>query len=223
VVAFEAKLSPMADADDAQAAPSGSARQFSGWSSATPDNAAAQAEVKPETVLQANPASYANSPVGGFASDTRAKAAAPDQPEIAREAEVMEAPSQPAASRNSLNLNISGGSGDPDINVRLVDRGGEIHVSVRTPDAELAQDLRTGLNDLVGSLQHAGMHTEVSGTPAVPSSASENEQQTSPDSHGSGRQQPDSEREQNPRDPRQARWEEVFEESSNYSTQEQTI
>ncbi len=45
--------------------------------------------------------------------------------------------------------------------VRFVERGGEIHVSVRTGDNELAQTLRGGLNDFVSKLEHSGMHTEV--------------------------------------------------------------
>ena len=43
--------------------------------------------------------------------------------------------------------------------VRFVERAGEIHVSVRTSDAEMAQTLRGGLNDLVNHLEDGGIRT----------------------------------------------------------------
>ncbi len=45
--------------------------------------------------------------------------------------------------------------------VRFVERSGEVHVSVRTGDAEMAQTLRGGLNDLVTRLEDGGIRTQV--------------------------------------------------------------
>lgn len=45
--------------------------------------------------------------------------------------------------------------------VRFVERGGEVHVSVRTGDAEMAQTLRGGLSDLVDRLGRGGIQAEV--------------------------------------------------------------
>ena len=45
--------------------------------------------------------------------------------------------------------------------VRFVERAGEIHVSVRTGDVEMAQSLRGGLNELVNHLEDGGIRTEV--------------------------------------------------------------
>jgi hypothetical protein len=52
-------------------------------------------------------------------------------------------------------------SNDQSTAVRFVERAGEIHVSVRTGDAEMAQSLRGGLNDLVNRLEDGGVRTEV--------------------------------------------------------------
>jgi hypothetical protein len=46
-------------------------------------------------------------------------------------------------------------------NVRFVERGSEVHVSVRTGDGELAQMLRSGLSDLSSRLQHGGIQAEM--------------------------------------------------------------
>jgi hypothetical protein len=46
--------------------------------------------------------------------------------------------------------------------VRFVERGGQVHVSVRTSDAEFGRTLRGGLNDLITRLDHAGIRAELS-------------------------------------------------------------
>ncbi len=47
------------------------------------------------------------------------------------------------------------------MDVRFVERGGEVRVSVRTGDSELAQTLRGGLNEFVSKLGHGGIQAEV--------------------------------------------------------------
>ena len=213
-VAFEAKLSPITEGDSGAAAPS--AKPLSGWSSVPADAAAAQPEpvasaVKVETASPANSVAESTS----VAPQARPKTAATEEPAASRMHELIETPARPASANNALNLNVTGA------NVRFVERGGEIHVSVRTPDADFAHDLRSGLNDLAGSLQHAGIRTEVSSAPAGESSTRRDAQQTSPDSRGSGQQQPDAERGQE-RDPRQNRWQEAFADSF-AANQEQSL
>ena len=51
-------------------------------------------------------------------------------------------------------------STDERVAIRMVQRGDEIHVSVRTPDTELAQSLRQDLGKLSTGLDQAGFHTE---------------------------------------------------------------
>jgi hypothetical protein len=46
------------------------------------------------------------------------------------------------------------------VQVRLSERAGELHVSVRTPDAGLTRNLREGLSDLVGRLEQSGYRAE---------------------------------------------------------------
>ena len=73
--------------------------------------------------------------------------------------------------------------------VRFVERAGEVHVSVRTGDSEMAQTLRGGLNDLVNRLEDGGIRTEV-WQPGADASTSQNDShQTFADPDGSnGRQ-----------------------------------
>jgi hypothetical protein len=46
------------------------------------------------------------------------------------------------------------------VQVRLSERAGELHVSVRTPDTGLTRGLRDGLSDLVGRLETSGYRAE---------------------------------------------------------------
>jgi hypothetical protein len=50
---------------------------------------------------------------------------------------------------------------DRGTNVRFVERGTEVHVSVHTGDADLARTLRDGLSDLTNRLQHQGIQADV--------------------------------------------------------------
>jgi hypothetical protein len=58
-----------------------------------------------------------------------------------------------------LSLRLTGAARER-VDVRLMDRGGELRVAVRTPDADLARGLRSGLADLVGRLDSQGLQTE---------------------------------------------------------------
>jgi hypothetical protein len=57
-------------------------------------------------------------------------------------------------------------TGEDKVAIRMVQRGAEIHVSVRTPDNQLAQSLRQDLGKLATGLDQAGFRTETWG-PAV--------------------------------------------------------
>lgn len=48
----------------------------------------------------------------------------------------------------------------PPVDLRITQRAGEIHVSVRTPDVELQSSLRQDLGTLANSLERAGFHAE---------------------------------------------------------------
>ena len=48
----------------------------------------------------------------------------------------------------------------PTVDITLVDRGGSVHVAVRTPDTDLAHNLQSGLSELVHRLERKGFETE---------------------------------------------------------------
>jgi hypothetical protein len=73
--------------------------------------------------------------------------------------------------------------------VRFVETGGEVRVSVRTADEGLAQNLRTHLNDLTQRLSDGGMPAEI-WKPAFSAGSSQNDfqQPSQQDGRGSGGQ-----------------------------------
>ncbi len=98
------------------------------------------------------------------------------------EAAAEPAPAQPGSSRDIM-VRIPDAT-DRGTNVRFLERGSEVHVSVRTGDAELAQMLRGGLSELTTRLQHNGIQAEV-WRPGADSSQSDSQNQA-PDPKGSG-------------------------------------
>ena len=71
--------------------------------------------------------------------------------------------------------------------VRILDRGGEVSVAVRTPDPQLASSLRQNLDDLASRLERQGFQTELWRPTTEPASA-----QADLNRQGQG-QQPDAE------------------------------
>ena len=86
----------------------------------------------------------------------------------------------------AISLNLS--SQDQSVQVRLSERAGELHVTVRTPDAGLTHGLREGLSDLVGRLEHGGYRAEAWRPGGNDSS---DRGQDSPSRRGSSQQQND--------------------------------
>ena len=84
----------------------------------------------------------------------------PAQPEHA--AQYVEAQNEPAARAaeavRDISLNLS--TKDQNVQVRLSERAGELHVTVRTPDSTLTHGLREGLSDLMGRLERGGYRAE---------------------------------------------------------------
>ena len=89
-------------------------------------------------------------------STDRGRSAEPIGPKaIVREPEV----SAPEPARN-FSLRITGADHER-VDIRLMDRGGDIRVAVRTPDADLTRNLRSGVSELAGRLEQSGYHTEI--------------------------------------------------------------
>ena len=73
--------------------------------------------------------------------------------------ELASAPEQPPpAAARDIRLEVNGGG--QRVEVRLMERGGEVHVAVRTPDAHLADSLREDLPALSSRLTESGFRTE---------------------------------------------------------------
>ena len=109
----------------------------------------------------------------------------------------------------SLTLPVAraGAANDERVAIRMIQRAGEIHVSVRTPDAGMAQSLRQDLARLASSLDDAGFRAdawrpaEAVAAPASSHSMREFSQETHPrdtggndarqdgSHHGAGQQQ----------------------------------
>jgi nucleosome-remodeling factor subunit BPTF len=83
--------------------------------------------------------------------------AAPEPPEAPREQ-----PREPAVRELSLDLRrpSTDGRDSGQVSLRVVERGGEVQVAVRTTDPQLAGDLRQNLPDLVSELSGRGYRAE---------------------------------------------------------------
>jgi hypothetical protein len=92
-----------------------------------------------------------------------------------------------SASVRDISLKLTSKDQAP-VQVRLSERAGELHVSVRTPDAGLTRGLRDGLSDLVGHLEHNGYRAE-SWQPGGNGSSSAHDQAQDSPSHNSSSQQ----------------------------------
>jgi len=101
------------------------------------------------------------------------------------------------------------------VQVRLSERAGELHVSVRTPDAGLTRGLRDGLSDLVGRLENSGYRAETwqpaGGNASNPhdqshDSSSRGGQQQSGGGSGSGSGHQDNARDQQERGGQTPKW-----------------
>lgn len=74
------------------------------------------------------------------------------------------AQARPAAARD-IRLEVTGG--DSRVEVRVVERSGDLRVDVRTPDARLAGELREGLPALTARLEQTGFRAEAWHPPAA--------------------------------------------------------
>jgi hypothetical protein len=83
----------------------------------------------------------------------------------------------------------------PTVDLHLIERAGQIHVDVRTPDAALQVTLRHDLGTLAGSLERVGYHTDIFSPKDAVAALSSSSQTSLND-----------ETQQESRDPRRWRW-----------------
>jgi len=97
--------------------------------------------------------------------------------------------------------------------VRFVESGGEVRVSVRTADSGLAQNLRSHLNDLTQRLAEGGIPAEF-WKPAPSAASSQNDpHQPDREGRGSGQQEPGGRNGQHDRQQNRPAWLEEMEAS----------
>jgi hypothetical protein len=115
--------------------------------------------------------------------------AAPQQTvPTARMERVIEPPAAPPTSANDIRVRVPDNNGGS-TQVRFVESGGEVRVSVRTADEGLAQNLRTHLNDLTQRLAEGGIPAEIWKPGSAAASSQNNQQQPDREGRGSGGQQ----------------------------------
>jgi hypothetical protein len=133
---------------------------------------------------------------GPGTADQKAQPAVPAQAQSAARPAELELP-EPAPQPVSRDVSWHLADGDSSVDIRVAERGGEVSVTVHTPDRDLADSLRADLPDLVGKLRQSGFQAEVwrpaaaqsdagrrSGSDAAPS------QEQSPGDRRNGRQRP---------------------------------
>jgi len=99
------------------------------------------------------------------AASRPAVAASPKEPVPATDsAASLGAAGRPATVRD-IRLEVAGA--DSRVEVRVVERSGDVHVDVRTPDSRLAAELRGGLPALTARLEQAGFRAEAWHPPAA--------------------------------------------------------
>jgi hypothetical protein len=121
------------------------------------------------------------------AAPSSGSAAPPQAASSARPETVIEPPAAPPTSSHDIRVRVPDNNGGS-TQVRFLESGGEVRVSVRTADEGLAQNLRTHLNDLTQRLSDGGMPAEF-WKPASNAASSQNDQhQPNQDGRGSGGQ-----------------------------------
>jgi len=108
---------------------------------------------------------------------------APEPLPTPRTQQVIEPPATPPTSARDIRVQVPDNNGGS-TQVRFLETGGEVRVSVRTADTGLAQSLRSHLNDLSLKLAEGGVPAEI-WKPAPGAAASQNHQHQ-PDREGRG-------------------------------------
>jgi hypothetical protein len=144
-------------------------------------------------------------------SSNSAPAQAPSEPASQRHAAAADAApaaAPPPSPTNASDIKIALNDNGQRVELRVTERAGDIHVTVRTPDSQLATAMREDLPTLSSKLEQSGLHSEM--WRPGPSMTSENRAlETSSRVAGSdSRQQPDEGRQQegrqqDPRNPQQ--------------------
>jgi len=85
-------------------------------------------------------------------------ATAPPESHRAHTAEAPRPESKPGQPVRDVTVRL--GSDNRHVDVKLIDRGGELHVAVHAADPNLTADLRASVHDLIGGLEKGGFEAE---------------------------------------------------------------
>ncbi len=125
---------------------------------------------------------------------------------------VLEPPAAPPNSSHDIRVRVPDDNGGS-TQLRFVESGGEVRVSVRTADEGLAQNLRSHLNDLSQRLGDAGIPAEIWKPGAAAASSHNNQHQPDREGRGSGGQQSGDQSSQQERQQKRPAWLEEMETS----------
>jgi hypothetical protein len=185
-----------------------------------------QPETAPVTAGNPPPALTQNSVLDAAAKPTTDAASAaprvedtssPTSSQVVQLNPVDHQPQKAVSPLSDIRVQLGGGAQER-VDVRLVDRSGELHVAVRATSDNLTKDLREGLSELVGRLESTGYRTEVwrPGAVSAVASAAETNQSNDrndrePQAQTSWNQDSDKREQQNQQKPR---WVEELEDSA---------
>jgi hypothetical protein len=101
-----------------------------------------------------------NTPVQTAQPAPQARAeAAPTPGSVVRAQELADEAKPQQQPIRSMSLEFAA-DGAQDVRVRLSERGGDVHISLHSTDAELSGRLRDGVQDLAGALSNAGYNAD---------------------------------------------------------------
>jgi hypothetical protein len=120
---------------------------------------------EPHTDALNREVTFQTAPINPASSGPEAAAQPHLQPSKALEAAAIQTPTVDSPSNKTMGplkeLSVQVGPTQVDkVEVRMVDRAGEVQVAVRATNPDVAQGLRQGLSDLVDRLQQNGFRTE---------------------------------------------------------------
>ncbi|MFN7993820.1 MAG: hypothetical protein U0Q18_09480 [Bryobacteraceae bacterium] len=129
---------------------------------------ASQNEADADPGAQSNESQFASIPVAAPQGDSAltnevSKPAQTEQPQAAREASALNEPENKISTGkpvDEISLRVTDNQGGR-VDLKVVDRAGEVRLTVHGNNIELTKGLRDGLPDLVKGLDHAGYHAEV--------------------------------------------------------------
>jgi hypothetical protein len=154
-------------------------------------------------------------------ASTASKAADTRPAPVESAGDVEAKPAAPQAQQISLRIP---GNNNQNVEIRVMDRAGEVRVSVHTPDETLAHSMREELGSLTGKLSQGGFGTEA-WTPSRPDSSTfsnqrgTSDQQESTGGQRQGSQQGSSDQQSKRDDGRRPAW---LEELENSQAQDQS-